>query len=264
MTAKRSIFFIIASIVMYQDCRNRFLVCQILPFYHRPLQGAKIGIRQPVQPAFPAYFIFFRRKTHKHLQKRKGRVSLPSRTKRESRKRSRFFFRVEYRGVEQLVARRAQAVKLDRLMSTKLKGDIAEQAAILMALKKGIGVSKPIGDRLPYDLVFDVQGVLLKIQVKSAWFDQQKQNFVADNRRTKTNRREMKRSSYTEIDFDFALVFIEDLNLFYVFPVNVFINYGSEIHLVEAGKRQRKPVSSVFRDAWDLILQRAVSAEMPE
>jgi hypothetical protein len=86
---------------------------------------------------------------------------LPSRTKRESRKRSRFFFRVEYRGVEQLVARRAQAVKLDRLM-------------------------------------------------------------------------------------------------------NVFINFGSEIHLVEADKRQRKPVSSAFRDAWDLILQRAVPVEMPE
>ncbi|WP_228059292.1 group I intron-associated PD-(D/E)XK endonuclease [Nostoc sp. LEGE 06077] len=30
------------------------------------------------------------------------------------------------------------------------------------------------------------------------------------------------------------------LDLFYVFPVDVFIGYGSEIHLVEAKKRQRK------------------------
>jgi len=41
-------------------------------------------------------------------------------------------------------------------MDTKLKGDIAEQAAILQGLKRGWGVLKPVGDRLPYDLVFDV------------------------------------------------------------------------------------------------------------
>jgi hypothetical protein len=28
-----------------------------------------------------------------------------------------------------------------------------------------------LGDRLAYDLVFDVEGTLVKIQVKSAWFD---------------------------------------------------------------------------------------------
>ncbi len=45
-------------------------------------------------------------------------------------------------------------------MDTKLKGDVAEQAAILQGLKRGWGVLKAIGDRLPYDLVFDVNGVL--------------------------------------------------------------------------------------------------------
>jgi PD-(D/E)XK endonuclease len=55
-------------------------------------------------------------------------------------------------------------------MDTKQKGDIAEQAAILEALKRGWGVLKPVGDRLPYDLVFDVAGKLVKVQVKSAWF----------------------------------------------------------------------------------------------
>jgi len=44
-------------------------------------------------------------------------------------------------------------------MDTKLKGDIAEQTAILQALKRGWGVLKPVGDRLPYDLVFDVSGL---------------------------------------------------------------------------------------------------------
>ena len=140
-------------------------------------------------------------------------------------------------------------------MNTKHKGDIAEQAAILHALKRGWHPLKPVGDRLPYDLVFDVEGMLVKIQVKSAWYDEPSGNYVVDNRRTKTNRRVMVRDTYQPRDFDFALVYIEELDLFYVFPIDVFVGYGSEIHLVEAEKRQRKPKSTEYRDAWKLILQ---------
>jgi len=47
-------------------------------------------------------------------------------------------------------------------------------------------------------------------------------------------------------------------------PCEEFISYGSEIHFIEADKRQRKPKSAAFRNAWDLILQRAVSKEISE
>lgn len=146
-------------------------------------------------------------------------------------------------------------------MNTKLKGDIAEQAVILYALKRGWGISKPIGDRLPYDLVIDISGTLIKVQVKSAWVDLQRQNFVVDTRCTKTNRRKMVRALYTAHDFDFAVMYIEEIDVFYIMPVEVFISYGSEIHLIEAAKRQRKPKSAEYRDAWYLILQRAVPVE---
>ena len=146
-------------------------------------------------------------------------------------------------------------------MNTKLKGDIAEQAAVFQALKRGWGVLTPVGDRLPYDLVFDVEGTFVKLQVKCAWFDKSRQNYAVDNRRTKTNRRSMIRDVYEPADFDFALVYILELDLFYVFPVNVFISYGSEIHMVEADKRQRKPRSADYRDAWELILQWAAHGE---
>ena len=146
-------------------------------------------------------------------------------------------------------------------MSTKLKGDIAEQAAILQAMKRGWGVLKPIGDRLPYDLVFDVDGTLVKIQVKHAWFDAARGNYVVDNRRTKTNRRTMVRETYEPLDFDFAVVYLSDVDLFYIFPVAVFIGYASEIHMVETDKRQRKPQSAEYREAWPLILHWAARQE---
>ncbi len=149
-------------------------------------------------------------------------------------------------------------------MDTKQKGDIAEQAVVLQALKQGWGVLKPLGDRLPYDLVFDIGGSLVKIQVKSAWFDAKRVNYVVDTRRTKTNRRQMLRENYKLGDFDFAVIFIEELEVFYVMPCEVFVSYGSEIHFIEADKRQRKPKSSEFRNAWDLILQWAVPKVISE
>jgi len=146
-------------------------------------------------------------------------------------------------------------------MDTKQKGDIAEQAAILHALKRGWGVLKPIGDRLPYDLVFDLSGTLVKVQTKLAWFYEPDQCHLLDNRRTKTNRRRMIRDRYLPSDFDFALAYLEDLDLFYVFPVVVFIAYAGQITIVESAKRQRKPRSAKYRDAWDLISHWAASRE---
>jgi hypothetical protein len=138
-------------------------------------------------------------------------------------------------------------------MDTKLKGDIAEQAVVLHALKRGWGVLRPVGDRLPYDLVFDIGSRLVKIQVKAAWLDLPSGNYVVDNRRTKTNRRQMLRAPYQTSDFEFAIAYIAELEVFYIFPSETFISYGSEIHLVEAEKRQRKPRSAEYRDRWDLI-----------
>ena len=146
-------------------------------------------------------------------------------------------------------------------MDTKLKGDIAEQEAVLGALRRCWGVLRPVGDRLPYDVVFDVDGVLVRVQVKHAWLDERTGNYVTDNRRTKTNRRRMIRDGYSVSDFDFALVYVEARKLFYVFPVDVFVSYGSGIHIVEAERRQRKPRSAEYRDAWDLILKWAVREE---
>jgi hypothetical protein len=138
-------------------------------------------------------------------------------------------------------------------MDTKLKGDIAEQAVVLQALKQGWGVLKPIGDRLPYDLVLDIDGKFYKIQVKSAWFDESSQNYVVDNRRTKTNRRVMLREKYSESDFDFAIIYLEDIHIFYIMPIEVFISYSGGISLVESEKRQRKPKSADYREAWYLM-----------
>ena len=56
-------------------------------------------------------------------------------------------------------------------MDTKLKADIAESAVLTELLSKGFKVLKPVGDRLPYDLALDIGDKLVRIQIKSAWYD---------------------------------------------------------------------------------------------
>jgi hypothetical protein len=111
---------------------------------------------------------------------------------------------------------------------------------------------RPIGDNLLYDLLFDVGGRLLRIQVKCAWFDEPSDNYVVDNRRTRTNRHIRIRADYQQTDF--ALVYLADRNVFYVFPIPVFVNYGSEIHMVEREKRQCKPRSAEYRQDWHQLV----------
>ncbi|MDD3296800.1 MAG: group I intron-associated PD-(D/E)XK endonuclease [Candidatus Omnitrophica bacterium] len=139
-------------------------------------------------------------------------------------------------------------------MDTKLKADIAESAVVTELLKRGFNVLRPLGDRLPYDLGVDFQGRLIRLQVKSAWFNAKSKCYIADARRTKTNRRRMLRSRYTKGDFDFAVIYIADLNVFYIMPVSIFSGYRSTITLIEKDKRQRKPLSANYRERWDLLL----------
>ena len=147
-------------------------------------------------------------------------------------------------------------------MDTKLKADIAESEVVTQLLKRGFRVLKPVGDRLPYDLAIDVNGKLVRVQIKSAW--RCNGVYTVDSRRTKTNRRQMVRSRYDGNDFDFAILYIEDRDVFYVMPIEVFSSYKSGITLVESKTRQRKPRSDQYREAWDLLNQWAAQPETAE
>lgn len=111
-------------------------------------------------------------------------------------------------------------------MNTAQVGDIAEQTVALFALKQGWGVLKPIGNRLPYDLVLDIFGKLVRIQVKSAW-KKSNGSYVAETRRCKTNRKKYLIERYSELDFDFFVAVVEDD--FFIIPINVFLEYKAAI-----------------------------------
>ena len=138
-------------------------------------------------------------------------------------------------------------------MDTKLKSDIAESAVSTELLSRGFSVLKPVGDRLPYDIAVDVNGKLIRIQVKHAWYNKKDKAYLVDVRRTKTNRRRMVRKKYDNDDFDFVVVFIGEKRIFYVISSVVFNGFASSISFVEDHKRQRSPKSDQYRENWQLI-----------
>jgi len=64
----------------------------------------------------------------------------------------------------------------------------------------------------------------------------------------------MIRKYYFKDDFDFAIIYIQIINIFYIMPMSVFNSYKSEISLIETPKRQRKPKSATYRERWDLLI----------
>lgn len=144
----------------------------------------------------------------------------------------------------------------NQTQDTKLRADIAESAVITELLRRGFNVLRPVGDRLPYDVGIDLNGKLIRLQVKSAWYEVSKRLYTVDARRTKTNRRRMRRAWYAVGDFDFAILYVPKENVCYVMPVETFMSYRSGISLVERDTRQREPRSVQFRERWDLLASR--------
>lgn len=50
---------------------------------------------------------------------------------------------------------------------TKLKGDLGLHLVMIELVRRGIGVSLPVSEHLPYDLIIDIDGKLYKVQVKA-------------------------------------------------------------------------------------------------
>lgn len=131
-----------------------------------------------------------------------------------------------------MAARVARKIKVD----TKLTGDISHYSVVVETLKFGWNPLLPIGDRLPYDLVLEINDKFCRIQVKTAWFSPKVDRWLVETRRTKTNRRRMKREYYKASDFEFAIAYSSELNVFWVFPSDFFCSFRGAITLGNSNK----------------------------
>ena len=125
----------------------------------------------------------------------------------------------------------------------KRRGEIGEAAFFSKAASLGFGVSKPWGDSDRYDLVVDVGGRMLRVQVKSA-------HCVSASPGGGYNFRACPHthSSYRDDEIDILVAYIVPENIWYIFPASAF-RYMKSLRLFPYSGRKMSKFEQ-YREAW--------------
>ena len=93
------------------------------------------------------------------------------------------------------------------MADTKLIGNIAELEVLNYVTKLGYQVSLPFGDRARYDQIWDIEGKLLKVQIKNAKLHESGDYIIVGCK--SSNRKEGKwvTKRYTKDEIDFLATF---------------------------------------------------------
>lgn len=101
-------------------------------------------------------------------------------------------------------------------LTSKQKGNLTEMQCLAAFMANGCGVSIPYGDNSKYDFIADVDGRLLKIQVKTA--SQKDETAIKFScRTTHVNCAGVKNERYTVTDIDYFATYWN--NKCYLIPV---------------------------------------------
>lgn len=104
----------------------------------------------------------------------------------------------------------------EKAINSNRRGNIGMGYAIAKLTELGYNISIPITDSQDYDLIADLAGVLLKVQVKTTSYKDKKSEYYMVALRTKTYN---KLKSFTDSDCDLLLVLTESGQM-YLIPKN--------------------------------------------
>lgn len=102
----------------------------------------------------------------------------------------------------------------------QVNGTKSELLAEYYLVSKGYIVSKPINDFYEYDFIIDDSEKLYKVQVKTIYFDNNKQRWLGScvTSHIRGNNRRMNKK-YTEKSFDYGLFICAEHNTAYLIPI---------------------------------------------
>lgn len=99
-------------------------------------------------------------------------------------------------------------------------GDITEYKFALYCMERNIPISKPMNNNLPYDFIIDLNGKLLKLQVKTGYNSSTKSSFIFNTRSTSKNYTEITTKDYNGLIDGFITYYKDIPNKFYYIPIN--------------------------------------------
>lgn len=116
------------------------------------------------------------------------------------------------------------------------KGDIAEYKFIVYCLEHNIPISKPVSNNLPYDCIIDLNGKLLKIQIKAGYKGKSDKTFVFNTKTTSKNYNEIVEKDYTGLIDGFITWYSEIPNKFFYLPVSTVTKGSMVLYYGESPK----------------------------
>ena len=118
---------------------------------------------------------------------------------------------------------------------------MAELRFSIVALERGLQVSKPIVDNYPYDFIV-INKKTYKVQVKSTVS-------ISEGRyHFKTNRGSSDRSAYTTSEIDFFAFYVFETDIFYIVPSRFVTQKTISIYPAKSDKYDE------FYEAWKLFV----------
>lgn len=111
-------------------------------------------------------------------------------------------------------------------------GDITEYRFALYCMEHNVPISKPMNNNLPYDFIIDINGQLLKIQVKTGYDNKTKESFMFNTRSTSKNYSEVTMKDYKGKIDGFITCYSSIPNKFFYIPIekaskgNMVMYYG--------------------------------------
>ena len=102
-------------------------------------------------------------------------------------------------------------------MDTKVLWRITDQKCYLKCLEAGFQVSRPLFDDARYDFILDTGTKLLRIQIKSSHWNEDKSAFSFNGYSQHSTSNGNKRMKYTNKEIDYFMT--EKDNIFYLYPV---------------------------------------------
>jgi prevent-host-death family protein len=116
-----------------------------------------------------------------------------------------------------------------QVLTSNDKGNIAEAAIALEAIKLGIDVLRPIAEHGRYDLAFDLGNQIVRVQCKWATLAKDTVRvYLASTRYT--SRGEQIRTRYTSEEIDYVAAYCQKLESCYLLPAELFAG-RSAVHL---------------------------------
>lgn len=96
------------------------------------------------------------------------------------------------------------------IMDSKMKGNITELEVLTYATKHGIQVSIPFGDRERYDQVWDINGILYRIQVKTSRLADDSSCIIFSCRSNTKVQGKIRHSRYSKDEIDYFATYWND------------------------------------------------------